>query len=104
MFATLVAAALAQYSVPKTYVPEPAYAPIPYSFQYSVNDPHFYDIKSQSESGDGNGYVKGTYSLVEPDGSTRVVEYTADDKSGFNAVVKKVETSYKASPKFPAYN
>lgn len=32
----------------------------------------------------------GAYSLVEPDGSVRVVEYWADDKHGFNAVVKRL--------------
>ncbi|VVC29916.1 Insect cuticle protein,Chitin-binding type R&R consensus [Cinara cedri] len=113
IFATCVATTLAQYaapaypapaySAPKAYAPEPAYAPAPYSFEYSVNDPTTYDIHSQSESSDGNGYVKGTYSLVEPDGSTRVVEYTADDHSGFNAEVKKIEGSgYKASYSTPA--
>lgn len=35
-------------------------------------------------------YYTGAYSLVEPDGSLRIVEYTADDKSGFNAVVKRI--------------
>lgn len=34
--------------------------------------------------------VKGSYSLVEPDGSLRVVDYAADGLSGFNAVVKKI--------------
>lgn len=34
--------------------------------------------------------ISGAYSLVEPDGSLRIVEYWADDKHGFNAVVKKV--------------
>ncbi|KAL9692324.1 hypothetical protein quinque_012087 [Culex quinquefasciatus] len=29
------------------------------------------------------------YSLVEPDGSVRTVDYTADDHNGFNAVVQK---------------
>lgn len=33
--------------------------------------------------------VKGQYSLVEPDGSVRTVDYTADDHNGFNAVVHK---------------
>lgn len=28
--------------------------------------------------------------LKEADGTTRVVEYTADDHNGFNAVVKKI--------------
>lgn len=31
--------------------------------------------------------MKGSYSVVEPDGSTRTVHYTADDKNGFQAVV-----------------
>lgn len=31
----------------------------------------------------------GSYSLVESDGSRRIVEYTADAHNGFNAVVHK---------------
>lgn len=31
----------------------------------------------------------GSYSLIEPDGTKRTVEYTADAVSGFNAVVHK---------------
>jgi len=62
-----------------------------YHFQYAVHDPLTGDEKSQNEVGDGHGSVKGTYSLVEPDGSTRVVEYTADDEHGFRAIVKRIE-------------
>lgn len=87
----------------KAYVPvEPTDAPTPYSFVYSVNDPTTYDVKSQAESGDGNGNVKGFYSLLEADGSTRTVEYTADDYSGFNAVVKKEGGYASAAYKKPA--
>lgn len=32
----------------------------------------------------------GGYSLYEPDGTKRIVEYVADKHHGFNAVVKKV--------------
>lgn len=32
----------------------------------------------------------GGYKLKESDGTTRLVEYTADDHNGFNAVVKKI--------------
>ncbi|XP_022171563.1 cuticle protein 7-like [Myzus persicae] len=118
IFAACVATALAQYSAPaykpaysapaysapKAYAPEPAYAPTPYNFEYSVNDPHTYDVHSQSEYSDGNGYVKGSYSLVEADGSIRTVEYTADDYNGFNAVVKN-EGGYKApSYSAPSYS
>lgn len=59
-----------------------------YSFNYGIKDPHTGDIKSQAEERDGD-VVKGQYSLVEPDGSIRTVDYTADDHNGFNAVVHK---------------
>ncbi|XP_072940397.1 cuticle protein 19-like [Epargyreus clarus] len=59
-----------------------------YAFNYGVKDPHTGDIKSQQEERDGD-VVKGSYSLVEPDGSTRHVSYSADDHTGFNAVVHK---------------
>lgn len=79
------------HDVPKTY-----------HFQYSVHDPLTGDIKNQNEVSDGHGTVKGTYSLVEPDGSTRVVEYTADDIHGFMAEVKKIAPQHKTDSH--AYN
>ncbi|VVC97260.1 unnamed protein product [Leptidea sinapis] len=60
-----------------------------YSFNYAVNDPSTGDSKSQTESRDG-GYVKGSYSVAEPDGTLRVVDYTADPVSGFNANVRRL--------------
>lgn len=57
-----------------------------YDFGYAVNDPFTGDSKSQQESRRGDA-VRGSYSLIEADGSKRVVEYTADDYNGFNAVV-----------------
>ncbi|CAB0010522.1 unnamed protein product [Nesidiocoris tenuis] len=68
-----------------------------YAFNYGVHDPHTGDIKSQYEERDGD-VVKGAYSLVEPDGSVRIVEYTADDHNGFNAVVKKIGPSAHPAP------
>nr|CAD7205200.1 unnamed protein product [Timema douglasi] len=59
-----------------------------YKFDYAVHDPHTGDIKNQWESRDGD-VVKGSYSLVEADGTLRTVDYTADKHNGFNAVVKK---------------
>lgn len=70
------------------------HGPTPYHFEYGVKDIHTHDIKSQHEVSDGHGNVKGSYSLVEPDGSTRVVEYTADHEHGFNAVVKKIPAAH----------
>ncbi|XP_059052326.1 adult-specific cuticular protein ACP-20-like [Achroia grisella] len=57
-----------------------------YKFSYQVSDPHTGDHKSQTEWRHGD-VVKGTYSLVEPDGNVRTVHYTADDHRGFNADV-----------------
>ncbi|KAI8429062.1 hypothetical protein MSG28_007630 [Choristoneura fumiferana] len=57
------------------------YAHPKYDFAYSVADPHTGDHKSQHESRDGDA-VHGYYSLVQPDGSVRKVEYTADDHNG----------------------
>ena len=59
------------------------YAPPKYAFKYGVNDYHTGDVKSQHETRDGD-VVKGQYSLVEPDGSIRTVDYTADKHNGFN--------------------
>ncbi|XP_037932848.1 histidine-rich glycoprotein-like [Teleopsis dalmanni] len=60
-----------------------------YEFNYGVEDKHHGDKKSQWEHRDG-GHVKGSYSLKEADGTTRIVEYTADDHKGFNAKVHKI--------------
>lgn len=65
---------------PVVHAPEPVAYP-KYSFNYGIKDPHTGDIKSQSETRDGD-VVKGQYSLVEADGSVRTVDYTADDHNG----------------------
>ncbi|CAH1368535.1 unnamed protein product, partial [Tenebrio molitor] len=62
-------------------------APV-YEFNYGVKDGHTGDQKSQHEVRDGD-VVKGSYSLVEPDGTIRTVHYTADHHNGFNAVVER---------------
>lgn len=46
------------------------------------------DAKNQQETRSGD-VVQGSYSLIEPDGSRRTVEYTADPIHGFNAVVNR---------------
>lgn len=63
--------------------------PSDYKFEYGVSDPHTGDHKSQWEIKE-NGVVQGEYRLLEPDGTTRIVQYTADDIHGFRAVVKKI--------------
>ncbi|KAJ8732869.1 hypothetical protein PYW07_015468 [Mythimna separata] len=77
-----------------------------YEYTYSVADSHTGDNKSQQESRDGD-VVKGSYSFHEADGSVRTVEYSADDHSGFNAVVHNTAPTaapvqYKAAPAYVA--
>lgn len=72
---------------PKSYDTE--YDPNPsYSYAYDVHDQLTGDSKSQHESRHGD-VVHGSYSLVDPDGTRRTVDYTADPHNGFNAVVTK---------------
>uniref|UniRef100_T1GFU0 Cuticle protein n=1 Tax=Megaselia scalaris TaxID=36166 RepID=T1GFU0_MEGSC len=62
----------------------------PYSFAYDIRDVLTGDNKQQEERSE-NGVISGQYSLIEPDGSRRIVDYTADPINGFNAVVSKRE-------------
>ncbi|XP_068086145.1 cuticle protein 21-like [Anabrus simplex] len=66
-----------------TYDPHPQY-----SYGYSVQDALTGDSKNQQETRDGD-VVQGSYSLAEPDGTIRTVEYAADPVNGFNAVVHR---------------
>lgn len=61
-----------------------------YTFAYQVQDKITGDSKAQEETRNGN-FVKGRYSLIEPDGTRRTVDYTADPTNGFNAYVQKSE-------------
>ncbi|XP_061388999.1 cuticle protein 21-like [Musca vetustissima] len=74
--------------IAKVVGPEPYDAKPQYSYSYDVNDPKTGDIKSQQETRDGDN-TKGAYSLIEPDGTRLLVEYTVDPIGGFNAVVQR---------------
>uniref|UniRef100_A0A182IRX5 Uncharacterized protein n=1 Tax=Anopheles atroparvus TaxID=41427 RepID=A0A182IRX5_ANOAO len=89
-----VAAPLAYPAVAKVATAD--YDPNPqYSYSYSVADAVTGDNKQQQESRSGD-VVTGSYALVEPDGTRRVVEYTADPVNGFNAVVHREPLAVKA--------
>jgi len=69
------------------------YDPHPrYDFGYSVSDQITGDHKSQYEARDGD-VVQGQYSLVEPDGHVRTVQYTSDRVNGFNAQVSNTRNN-----------
>ncbi|KAF5272989.1 hypothetical protein FQA39_LY07638 [Lamprigera yunnana] len=108
-FAALLAFANASVIAPITYgasvvapiahsVVSSEYDPNPqYSYEYSVNDAITGDFKSQVESRNGD-FVKGQYSLLESDGTKRIVDYASDPVTGFNAVVNKVPVAAPIVP------
>ncbi|XP_022176115.1 cuticle protein-like [Myzus persicae] len=84
----LLSAAVAARAGHSVHDPNEYYSEPNYHFNYGVKDLHTGDLKSQWEHREGD-VVKGSYSLMEPDGSIRTVDYTADSHNGFNAVVSK---------------
>uniref|UniRef100_A0A8W7Q565 Uncharacterized protein n=1 Tax=Anopheles coluzzii TaxID=1518534 RepID=A0A8W7Q565_ANOCL len=92
----LVAAPVAKVAYAAAPIAKVAYAAQPeeydanpqYSFSYGISDALTGDSKSQQESRSGD-VVQGSYSVVDPDGTKRTVEYTADPHNGFNAVVHR---------------
>ncbi|XP_059051786.1 larval cuticle protein A1A-like isoform X2 [Achroia grisella] len=73
-----------------------------YKYSYDIDDPTTGDTKSQYEVRQG-GTVSGAYTVVDPDGIKRTVEYTADPKEGFKATVRKEPVDVIAAQKNPQY-
>ncbi|XP_068630567.1 cuticle protein 7-like [Battus philenor] len=91
-------APVASYAAPAaSYDGHDYYAHPKYDYSYSVADPHTGDHKSQHEIRDGDA-VHGSYTLLQPDGSVRTVDYTADDHTGFNAVVHNTAPAVHPEP------
>nr|CAD7575150.1 unnamed protein product [Timema californicum] len=94
------APAVAKVAVDTDFDPNPSY-----SYAYDIQDALTGDSKGQQESRQGD-VVQGSYSLTEPDGTRRTVEYTADPVNGFNAVVHKTPLAApvaKVAVAAPAY-
>lgn len=88
-YAAAPVAKLAAAPVAITKTIDEEYDPNPqYSYAYDVQDSLTGDFKQHTESRSGDA-VSGSYSLLEADGSRRIVDYTADPINGFNAVVHK---------------
>ncbi|XP_036675106.3 pupal cuticle protein Edg-84A [Drosophila suzukii] len=104
IFVALISLAQAGLLPVKSSGSDATFDPHPhYSFNYDVQDAETGDVKSQSESRDGD-VVHGHYSVNDADGYRRTVEYTADDVRGFNAVVRREPLSSAAvvlKPKVP---
>lgn len=67
-----------------------------YSFSYGVDNPNTGDSHGHSETRDGST-VTGEYTVMEPDGVLRRVQYTADPKNGFRASVRFVQPDGESS-------
>lgn len=82
-------AAPVAYAAPVAKAVVDDYDPNPqYSYAYDIQDGLTGDSKSQQENRNGD-VVQGSYSLTDPDGTRRTVDYVADPVNGFNAVVRK---------------
>lgn len=96
--APLVASAPVAASAPVVAAANTEFDVLPqYQYAYNVQDSLTGDSKSHEETRDGD-IVKGSYSLIEPDGSRRTVNYYADPVNGFNAVVQKDVPVVAAAP------
>ncbi|XP_055590075.1 cuticle protein 8-like [Uranotaenia lowii] len=73
------------------------HGPLKYMFSYTVHDDHTGDSKSHTETRHGHKVV-GQYSLVEPDGHRRVVDYTSDKHTGFVAHIRREPVDHKQQP------
>ncbi|CAH1123509.1 unnamed protein product [Ceutorhynchus assimilis] len=78
-------------SIPVVQTRVEPYDPHPiYGYSYTVHDGHTGDSKYQIETRNGDS-VRGQYSLTEPDGSRRIVDYAAEPHTGFNAIVHRTQ-------------
>lgn len=86
VFICMVGVASASIVAP---VPVARVDPLPqYSYGYDVQDALTGDYKGHQEHRNGD-IVTGSYSVVDPDGTRRIVDYSADPLNGFNAVVRR---------------
>ncbi|XP_064085271.1 uncharacterized protein LOC135200563 [Macrobrachium nipponense] len=63
--------------------------PTPYSFAYGVSDPDTGDEKEHKETVSPSGVTEGEFRWLQPNGLFRITRYTADDVSGFRAIVSE---------------
>ncbi|EFX71664.1 hypothetical protein DAPPUDRAFT_111503 [Daphnia pulex] len=97
-----------QPAYPSAY-PKAYDTPMPYNFAWAVKDQPSYNDYAHQETADGKGYVSGSYNVNLPDGRTQIVNYKADDYTGYVADVTYVgeakypSESYKPSSYKPAY-
>ena len=86
-------------SLDKSYDASYDLAPKPFNFGYAVNDDYHNTHFNAEQEADGGGRVRGSYSVLLPDGRTQTVEYQADHGTGYRAHVQyKGEAVYHSQP------
>ncbi|XP_047480544.1 uncharacterized protein LOC125033208 [Penaeus chinensis] len=70
-----------------------------YQYSYDIRSEDTGDMKYHKESRDGDR-VTGEYRVREPDGSMRIVRYTADKDNGFQATVEYMPKETDEEPEF----
>ncbi|XP_068203395.1 uncharacterized PPE family protein PPE12-like [Palaemon carinicauda] len=63
--------------------------PMPYSFAYGVSASDTGDEKEHKETVSPSGVTEGEFRWLQPNGLFRITRYTADDASGFRAIVSE---------------
>ena len=59
---------------------------VTYCFKYFIEEPNFGVFTHHNEEREGD-LVRGSYSLLQPDGRLRIVNYQVDTASGFRPFV-----------------
>ncbi|ROT83446.1 putative pro-resilin-like isoform X1 [Penaeus vannamei] len=85
------------HAFPGNYGPVYASVPLPYGFNYAVNDAYKGTNFGQSEKSDGNS-VWGSYTVALPDGRKQTVDYTADH--GRDSWPRSASPARLSTPKF----
>ncbi|KAH9406773.1 hypothetical protein TYRP_013034 [Tyrophagus putrescentiae] len=88
MFKVLLIAALCLVAVVIS-APAQDEPPMPYDFEFQESNANH--TLSRQETGDAQGVVRGTYTLIDKDGRQRTVTYTADPVNGFQAQIQSNE-------------
>uniref|UniRef100_A0A1B6CK69 Uncharacterized protein n=1 Tax=Clastoptera arizonana TaxID=38151 RepID=A0A1B6CK69_9HEMI len=70
-------------------------SPLPYEYQYKVEDPPTQTYFGKQETGDAIGKIEGSYYVWLPDSRLMKVTYYVDNDSGF---VPKIEFQENSNP------
>ena len=96
---------MALFAILAVAVSAPAKEEAPTPYEFAFNEANVNHTLGRQETGDAQGVVRGSYTLLDKDGRQRVVTYIADPVNGFQADVKSNEPGLIGSaPAAATYN